>query len=99
VSLSSVCLEALIQGKPVISVNMRDCRDISGLVQDGLAIGAYNEDELKDAVRKCIENPESCVAPEGRREELLLPFTGPLDRQSSRRVAELLEPMANRIER
>jgi len=91
VSLSSVCLEALILGRPVISVNMNDCTDISGLVQDGLALGAYDKDGLDRAVQSCIEAPEQCVAPDGKREELLLPFTGPLDGHSSRRVAELIE--------
>jgi hypothetical protein len=90
VSLSSVTVEALILGKPVISVDLVDKKDISGLVQNGLAIGARNEDELNSAIRKCLENPESSLAPDGKREELLLPFTGPLDGQSSRRLAELV---------
>ena len=99
VSMSSVSVEALILGKPVISVDLVDKKDISGLVQNGLAIGVRNEDELNDAVRECLENPGSSLAPDAKREELLLPFTGPLDGQSSRRVAELIEAMVTRSQR
>lgn len=91
VFLSTVAVEALIIGKPVISVNLVDKKDITGLVQDGLAMGVYDEADLDGAIRKCLANLESCVAPDGRRQELLLPFTGPLDGQSSERVAELVE--------
>jgi hypothetical protein len=99
VSVSSVSVEALILGRPVISLDLVDGKDISGLVQDGLAMGASDEAGLERAIRKCLKDPESCVAPDGRREELLLPFTGSLDGQSSRRVAELIETMATRSQR
>ena len=96
VFVSSVAVEALIIGKPVISVNLSDRKDISGLVQDGLAIGAYDEEGLDRAVRRCLADPETCVAPDGRRQELLHPFTGPLDGQSAQRVAGLIEEMSAR---
>ena len=91
VYLSTVAVEALIIGKPVISVNLIDGRDITGLARDGLAVEAYDEEGLDRAIRKCLSSPESCLAPDGRRQELLLPFTGPLDGNSSKRVAKLVE--------
>ncbi|HIH01331.1 TPA: hypothetical protein HA259_04530 [Thermoplasmata archaeon] len=96
VYLSTVAVEALIIGKPVIMVNLVDGRDITGLAQDGLAIDAYDEAGLNRAVRKCLSSPESCVAPDGKRQELLLPFTGPLDGNSSKRVAKLIESQLTR---
>ncbi|UCE80835.1 MAG: CDP-glycerol glycerophosphotransferase family protein [Methanobacteriota archaeon] len=95
VSLSSVGLEALILGKPVISVNMSDRRDISGLVQDGLAIGAFNEHELEIAISRCVENSASYLAQTSRREELMLPFTYHLDGQAARRTANLLQKISS----
>jgi hypothetical protein len=91
VYLSTVTVEALIIGKPVISVNLVDGRDITGLTQEGLAIGAYDEESFDRAVRKCLSMGESCIAADGERQELLLPFTGPLDGRSSERVAQLIE--------
>lgn len=95
VFVSSVAVEALTIGKPVISVNLSDRKDISGLALDGLAIGAYDEDGLDRAIRECLISPDSCVAPDGKRQELLLPFTGPLDGCSAKRVAELIESRTN----
>ncbi len=90
VSTSSVCVEALILGKPVISVNLADEKDISGLVQDGLAIGAYSEDEIKKSIRKCMEVAGQQPVEADRTRQLLLPFIYLADGCASQRLAELI---------
>jgi hypothetical protein len=90
VSTSSVCVEALILGKPVISVNLADQRDMSGLVQDGLAIGAYSEDEIKSSIRKCMEIDAHHPVQADRTRQLLLPFIYLADGCASQRLAELI---------
>lgn len=90
VSTSSVCVEALILGKPVISVNLADQKDISGLVQDRLAIGAYSEDEIKRSIRKCMEVDGQRPAQADTTRQLLLPFIYLADGCASQRLAELM---------
>jgi hypothetical protein len=90
VSTSSVCVEALILGKPVISVNLTDQEAISGLVRNGLAIGAYSEDEIKKSVRKCMEVDAQHPDQTDRTRQLLLPFIYLSDGCASKRVAELI---------
>jgi CDP-glycerol glycerophosphotransferase (TagB/SpsB family) len=90
VSTSSVCVEALILGKPVILVNLADQEDISGLVQDGLAVGAYSEDEIKTSIRKCMEVDAQHPAQADRTRQLLVPFIYLADGCASQRLAELI---------
>lgn len=90
VSVSSVCVEALILGKPVISVNLSDCRDITGLVQDGLAIGAYSEDEIKRSIGICMTVAGRGSDHDDDKRSLLFPFICLADGCASRRVAELI---------
>ncbi len=90
VSTSSVCVEALVLGKPVISVNLADQEDISGLVRDGLAIGAYSEDEIKNAIGKCLEVDAQSPAQVDRTRQLLIPFIYLADGCASQRLAELM---------
>lgn len=90
VAVSSVCVEALILGKPVISVNISDCRDLTGLVQDGLAIGAYNEDEIKRSIGTCLEVTEPGRDQGKRTRALLFPFVYIADGHASQRVADLI---------
>jgi CDP-glycerol glycerophosphotransferase (TagB/SpsB family) len=90
VSMSSVCVEALILGKRVISVNLNDCRDITGLVQDGLAIGAYSVEEIKLAIETCMEVAEQNPNQDDRNRKLLLPFIYLDDGCASNRVADLI---------
>ena len=89
-AISSVCVETLILGKPVISIDVNDGRDLTGLVQDGLAIGAYNEGEIKRSIRKCMEVDAQHPAQADRTRQLLLPFIYLSDGCASKRVAELI---------
>ncbi len=95
-STSSVCVEALVLGKPVLSVNLADQRDISGLVQDGLAIGAYSEEEIKGSIRKCIEVDAQHMVQVDRTRQLLFPFIYLADGCASRRLAELMRTKSAR---
>jgi hypothetical protein len=90
VSVSSVCVEALALDKPVISVNLADRRDITGLVQDGLAIGAYNESEIKRSVEICMTVAGREPDHDDNKRSLLFPFIYLADGCASQRVAELI---------
>ena len=91
VSVSSVCVEALILGKRVISVNLTDDRrDITGLVQDGLAIGAYSEDEIKRSIEICVDVAGRGPDHDDDKRLLLFPFIYLADGCASQRVAELI---------
>jgi CDP-glycerol glycerophosphotransferase (TagB/SpsB family) len=90
VSTSSVCVEALILGKSVISVNLTDQKDTSGLVQDGLAVGAYSEDEIVRSIGICMTAASRGPDHEDDKRSLLFPFIYLADGCASRRVAELI---------
>lgn len=96
VSVSSVCVEALILGRRVISVNLADCRDITGLVQNGLAIGAYSAEEVRQSIGTCMAIAEPDLECSEMREELLSPFTNGNDGSASKRVAELVRTLSDR---
>lgn len=91
VAVSSVCVEALILGKPVISIDVNDRTDLTGLVQDGLAIGAYDEDGIRRSIASCLEVAERTGAPIDRTKPQLVPFVYSADGHASQRVAELIE--------
>ncbi len=95
VSTSSVCVEALVLGKPVISVNLDEQEDVTGLVRDGLAIGAYSEDEIREAIGKCMEVDAQSPAQVDRTRQLLIPFMYLADGCASQRVAELTVAKSN----
>ena len=96
VSTSSVCIEALILGRPVISVNLNDKRDLTGLVKDGLSMGAYSEQGIKASVRICMESGEWDQARVERTRELLFPFIHFADGHASQRVAELVRAKSSK---
>jgi len=91
VAVSSVCVEALILGKPVISINVNDRRDLTGLVQDGLAIGAYDEDGTRRSIASCLEMAERTEVQIDRTRAQLVPFVYSIDGHASQRVAELIK--------
>jgi UDP-N-acetylglucosamine 2-epimerase len=91
-----VCVEALILGRPVISVNVNERRDLTGLVQDGLAIGAYDEDGIKRSVASCLEKAEKTEIQIDKTRALLVPFVYYTDGHASQRVAELVKIKSTR---
>ena len=96
VSLSSVAIEALILHKPVISVNLLDDEDISGLVRAELVLSARNEGELHRAIMACIEPGEKQKSDDKSRMMMLNPFVFAVDGNSSARVAELVSTISVR---
>ncbi|MBU1158564.1 MAG: CDP-glycerol glycerophosphotransferase family protein [Candidatus Thermoplasmatota archaeon] len=96
VSVSGVCLETLILGKPVISINLNGRSSESGMVQDGLATGASNEDEIKQSVSICIRDSESDECQNHSMNPLLFPFIHMADGHSTQRVAELIRAISIR---
>jgi len=94
VSVSSVCVEALILGKQVISVDLNDCKDITGLVQDGLATGAYSADEISRSIRICTDVAEQNGLQDDSKTMSLFPFVYLIDGCASKRVAELIRAVS-----
>lgn len=91
VSNSSVCVEALILGKRVVSVNLTDGRDITGLVQDGLAIGAYTEAGIERSIESCLGLAEKTRIQIDKTSDQLVPFVFATDCRASQRVAMLIK--------
>jgi len=95
-SQSTVILEALIVGKPVVTVNLRDTKDIFPFAEKGLAIGVYKAEDIPLAIRMALED---CYAREklfNARKKLLYDYSFGQDGESSKRVARLMESMIDR---
>jgi len=86
---STVALEAVILGKPVVTANFGDVPTIVSFAELGIAVPARDERELTRAVTRVL----ATGAVEPKAERAVIDLIGPLDGQSSARVARLIESL------
>ena len=85
---STTAIDALILGKPLLTINLSDDRDFYPFVPMGAAFGAYTKEEIMPAFKKLIENPEELK--DGR--EKAIPYVVyKTDGKSLERVLNLIE--------
>ena len=85
---STTAIDALILGKPLLTINLSDDRDFYPFVPMGAAFGAYTKEEIMPAFKKLIENPEELK--DGR--EKAIPYVVyKTDGKSLERVLDLIE--------
>lgn len=90
---STIALEAMMLGKPVITVNLTNQPDPVPYAQSGAAFGVYKTEDIAPAVREVLENPETRKQLEIGRQEYLYKQFYKLDGQATRRVVELVYKM------
>ena len=85
---STTSIDALILGKPLLTINLSDDSDFFPFVPMGAAFGAYRKEEIMPAFKKLIENPEELK--DGR--EKAIPYVVyKTDGKSLERVLNLIE--------
>lgn len=88
---STAALEAMAQGKPVVTVNLSGQPDPVGFAASKAAIGVYQASEILPTLRRLLSEgpPEWLLA--GQRAYLHYQM-GPCDGKASERILEALEP-------
>jgi len=91
--ISTIGLEAIMLGMPVITLNYTDKKDAMPYASSGAAIGVYKPDDLKEAIDKILHDEDTQRTLEESRKQFLQDYLYKLDGRSSERVARLIEKM------
>ena len=96
---STVALEAMILGKPVVTVNLTNQPDLVPYAQSGAALGVYRAEDIAPAVKKALQDPETRKRLELGRQKYLYKQFYKLDGQATKRVVDLIYKMIEEVER
>ncbi|MBI4608252.1 MAG: hypothetical protein HY726_04510 [Candidatus Rokubacteria bacterium] len=91
---STIGLEGLLLGKPLIVMNFTPRPDRMDFVQAGVAVGVYRPEDLAPVIRKIFSDLRLSERLAERRDDYLHRYLFKLDGASSVRVADLIEAMA-----
>ena len=84
---STTAIEAAALNKPIVILELDDAKDSAGYVRDGIAIGAYSDDDLGAAILHLFAN-RSMLS--GAQKEYMEKHLYKIDGKSSQRVADLI---------
>ncbi|MBS3055943.1 MAG: UDP-N-acetylglucosamine 2-epimerase [Candidatus Aenigmarchaeota archaeon] len=87
---STVAIEAAALGKPVIIFNPSGEPDPISYVKDGIALGAYNELELKKKLTDLLYNKKISNSFEKQRNEAIKKYIYKNDGKTAERIAKLI---------
>lgn len=93
---STVGLESLLLGKPVIDVNLTNRPYYQDYVAEGVALGVRKEEELTKALQSIIEDTRTRKLLEKNRKRYLYKHAYKQDGRAGERVAKLIEKMMKR---
>lgn len=96
---STVALEAMILGKPVVTVNLTNQPDPVPYAQSGAALGVYKAEDIASAVEKALDDPETRGRLENGRQKYLYDQYHELDGQATKRIVDLIYKMIGERER
>ncbi len=92
---STVGLDAMILGIPVITMNFTGRPDVIPYASSGAAIGVKNQKELTIAIKNALYDEDTRKSLEVKRDEFLEDYLYKLDGLSSERVVNLIIEMIN----
>lgn len=84
-SYSTTALEAMILKKPVIIINLTGEKDPIPYVESGAAVGAYNPEEIKNAILKAKHNKKT--------KKFIMDWAYKSDRKATERVMNLIKKL------
>lgn len=91
---STVGLEAMMLGKPVIFMNLTGRSDLVPYAESGAAIGVYKQGEISPAIRSILEDPQTNKNLETHRKNFLSEYVNiKSNGKASKRVANLVKQM------
>ena len=95
---STVALEAMLFGKPVITINLTGKKDRIAYAQEGAAIGIYSEDMLALALKNALYDDEVRNNLARNQEKFSYEYTYKFDGKASERIVELAERLVGNKE-
>jgi hypothetical protein len=87
---STVALDAVVLGRPVVTINLTGNPDPIPYARDGVAIGVYKENDIALAIKEVLENPTIRRRLELAREGYLKEHLYRLDGNATKRVVDLI---------
>ena len=90
-SFSATGLEAMMLGKPVISINLTGEPDRMPYAESGAAFGVYHEDELAPAIMNALTDNDVRDKLKVGRESFVERYNYRMDGRAAERVVELLQ--------
>ncbi|MGD8240978.1 MAG: UDP-N-acetylglucosamine 2-epimerase, partial [Armatimonadota bacterium] len=96
IGYSTAAFEAIIHGKPVVSINLMGEEDCYPFAASGAALAARRASEVLPALRSALTDEPTRRRLAQQREEFLRRHVGPLDGQAAKRMAAIIVDMARR---
>jgi len=93
ISSSTVALEAMILGKPVIIVNLTRREDLIPYAGSGAALGVYNAEDIAPAIQRVLSNPSLNEELAENRAKFIHDYAYKIDGKAIERVAALIDEM------
>ena len=87
---STAAFEAIIFGKPVVSVNLTGEEDCYPFAASGAALAAREPNEVLPALRAALTDEQAREGLARRREEFIARHVGPLDGRAAERMAAMI---------
>jgi glycosyltransferase involved in cell wall biosynthesis len=91
---STVGLEALLHGVPLVTVNFTGRPDRVDFAKSGVSLGVYEPAALREVLEAALFNPDVRTRLRDATPAFLTAFAGPLDGRSADRVAALVTGLA-----
>ena len=85
---STTAMEAVVLDKPVIVLNLSGEPDAVGYVAEGVALGVYDENDLKPTIEKLLKDDSELAE---NRKEYIKKYLYKIDGKSTERVVQLIE--------
>ncbi|PKP61393.1 MAG: hypothetical protein CVT88_00225 [Candidatus Altiarchaeales archaeon HGW-Altiarchaeales-1] len=90
---STVGIEAIILGKPVIRINFSGHQEVMPYVSSGAALGCYKEEDLIIDIKKALYDKETKEKLKNAREKFSYEYAYLPDGKATERVCNLIEEM------
>ncbi len=91
---STVAIDAIIAGKPVITINLTGETDLFPYAESGAAIGVYKTEDIAPAISNILTDSSVQKALAEGRKRFIAEHLYKADGKASQRVAHLIEKMA-----
>jgi UDP-N-acetylglucosamine 2-epimerase len=85
-----VALEAIVLKKPVVVVNLFKRPVLIPYVERGVAIGAYNADDIEGALKKALHDNDLKKKMDSARQSFINDFVSKIDGKAGERIMELI---------
>ncbi|MFC1729982.1 UDP-N-acetylglucosamine 2-epimerase [candidate division KSB1 bacterium] len=87
---STTALEAMIVDKPVITINLMSRLDFFSYASSGAAIGVYEEEKVKEAIKKALYNRKAQKTMEKARKSFIKRNIYQVDGKATERIVKII---------